>query len=72
MPLEGKSADWLEEEMERLRSMEKSDVKEGRVSGAVYHVSASLVGWDLADDCHSGRRRDQSGYHRRYIQIHRF
>ncbi|KAJ9108048.1 hypothetical protein QFC20_003617 [Naganishia adeliensis] len=37
MPLEGKSADWLKEEMERLRSMEKSDVKEGRVSGAVYH-----------------------------------
>ena len=40
MPLEGKSADWLKEEMERLRSMEKSDVQEGRVSGAVYHVSS--------------------------------
>ncbi|KAI5451158.1 Dihydrosphingosine phosphate lyase [Naganishia albida] len=37
MPLEGKNADWLKEEMERLRSMEKRDVQEGRVSGAVYH-----------------------------------
>ncbi|KAJ9121418.1 hypothetical protein QFC24_004756 [Naganishia onofrii] len=37
LPLEGKSADWLKEEMDRLQAMEKSDVKEGRVSGAVYH-----------------------------------
>lgn len=71
MPLEGKSADWLKEEMERLRSMEKSDVKEGRVSGAVYHVSASLFVWNLADNCQTGRRRDQSGYHRCHGKVYR-
>lgn len=38
LPLEGKSAEWLRGEMRRLQSMEKSDVGEGRVSGAVYHV----------------------------------
>ncbi|KAJ9108577.1 hypothetical protein QFC19_002293 [Naganishia cerealis] len=37
LPLEGKSAEWLKQEMDRLQSMEKTDVKEGRVSGAVYH-----------------------------------
>ncbi|KAJ9107689.1 hypothetical protein QFC21_001149 [Naganishia friedmannii] len=37
LPLEGKSAEWLKEEMDRLQGLEKSDVKEGRVSGAVYH-----------------------------------
>jgi hypothetical protein len=41
--LEGKSADWLKEEMDRLQAMEKSDVKEGRVSGAVYHVSLFII-----------------------------
>jgi sphinganine-1-phosphate aldolase len=40
LPLEGKGKDWLQDQMERLQKMEKNDVKEGRVSGAVYHVSA--------------------------------
>lgn len=40
LPLEGKSKDWLIDQMERLQKMEKNDVKEGRVSGAVYHVSS--------------------------------
>ena len=39
LPLEGKGKDWLKDQMERLQKMEKNDVKEGRVSGAVYHVS---------------------------------
>lgn len=39
LPKEGKTPEWLKEEMDRLLSMEKGDVKEGRVSGAVYHVS---------------------------------
>jgi sphinganine-1-phosphate aldolase len=41
LPKKGKTPDWLNEEMERLLSMEKNDVQEGRVSGAVYHVSSS-------------------------------
>ena len=42
LPKEGKTPEWLKEEMDRLLSMEKGDVKEGRVSGAVYHVSISF------------------------------
>ena len=44
LPKEGKTPEWLKEEMDRLLSMEKGDVKEGRVSGAVYHVSCMRLG----------------------------
>ncbi|GHJ90127.1 hypothetical protein NliqN6_6529 [Naganishia liquefaciens] len=37
LPLEGKDKGWLKDQMDRLQKMEKNDVKEGRVSGAVYH-----------------------------------
>jgi sphinganine-1-phosphate aldolase len=43
LPKEGKTPEWLKEEMDRLLSMEKGDVKEGRVSGAVYHVSSMVI-----------------------------
>jgi hypothetical protein len=61
MPLEGKSADWLKEEMERLRSMEKSDVQEGRVSGAVYHVSSRKYMHSASTDgCHGCIREEKT------------
>lgn len=43
LPKEGRSNEWLHEELERLRGMEKGDVMEGRVSGAVYHVSEAVI-----------------------------
>ncbi len=38
LPEKGKSLEWITGEMDKLKRMEKGDVAEGRVSGAVYHV----------------------------------
>lgn len=42
LPSEGKSKEWVEQEMTRYKSMEKNDVEEGKVSGAVYHGAEEL------------------------------
>ena len=57
LPLEGKDKGWLKDQMDRLQKMEKNDVKEGRVSGAVYHVSFSENGIASSQSYrhHSGR-----------------
>lgn len=42
LPSVGRPAEWIEAELSRLKSLEKSDVDEGRVSGAVYHGQPEL------------------------------
>lgn len=39
MPEEGRSREWLEQEWSNLSKLETSDVKDGQVSGTVYHAS---------------------------------
>lgn len=41
LPETGRGREWLESEWENLKKLEKADVDNGRVSGAVYHVSIS-------------------------------
>ncbi|KAG0142911.1 hypothetical protein CROQUDRAFT_81635 [Cronartium quercuum f. sp. fusiforme G11] len=43
LPSEGKSVDWLKDELEALASLPSTDWKEGKVSGAVYHGGADLA-----------------------------
>lgn len=42
LPEKGKSLEWITGEMDKLKRMEKGDVAEGRVSGAVYHGGQEL------------------------------
>lgn len=42
LPKQGKSADWVKDNLGKLVALEKNDVKEGRVSGAVYHGGDDL------------------------------
>lgn len=45
LPEQGRNKQWLEEEWRNLKMLEKGDVDNGRVSGAVYHVcNADLLG----------------------------
>lgn len=43
LPANGRSREWLENEWKGLKRLEKSDVADGRVSGAVYHVSGKVL-----------------------------
>jgi sphinganine-1-phosphate aldolase len=38
LPEKGRNREWLEDEWKNLKMLEKGDVDNGRVSGAVYHV----------------------------------
>ncbi len=42
LPEKGKTREWIEDELQRMKGMEKTDVQEGRVSGAVYHVGEGV------------------------------
>lgn len=41
LPAKGQSVEWIEKQIGALKGLEKGDVQEGRVSGAVYHVGLS-------------------------------
>jgi len=42
LPEKGKTVEWIDNELVKLKGLEKSDVAEGRVSGAVYHGGEDL------------------------------
>ncbi|KZT62011.1 PLP-dependent transferase [Calocera cornea HHB12733] len=43
IPLEGKTPEWIDEEMERMDKAERGDIwKEGKVSGGIYHGGEEL------------------------------
>ncbi|WVQ78645.1 hypothetical protein IAT38_000732 [Cryptococcus sp. DSM 104549] len=72
LPENGRGKEWLESEIANLKKLEKSDVDDGRVSGAVYHggddlnavineaMSAFVVSNPLHPDVFPGVRKMES------------
>jgi sphinganine-1-phosphate aldolase len=49
LPEHGRDRAWLEGQWKGLKRLEKSDVQDGRVSGAVYHVSHMETSCESSD-----------------------